>query len=88
MTLTRPLTLIAAFLAVQGCIIHRDTVVEHDGEELGKPRDVEHARGHLRRLAGDEHQVHTALLLVGPDGEEREAVATAPRALLRHLWRN
>lgn len=37
-----------------------DTVVDLDGEELGKPADREQAEGMLRRLAGRRHAVHTA----------------------------
>ncbi len=43
-----------------------DTVVELDGEELGKPRDRAAAERMQQRLAGRVHQVHTAHVLVGP----------------------
>lgn len=37
-----------------------DTVVDLDGDELGKPRDRDHAEQMLRRLSGRLHRVHTA----------------------------
>ena len=44
-------------------IVAADTVVDVDGEALGKPADVAHARAMLRRLAGRWHTVHTAFTL-------------------------
>jgi septum formation protein len=37
-----------------------DTVVDVDGQELGKPRDRADAEAMLRALAGRTHRVHTA----------------------------
>lgn len=45
-----------------------DTLVLLDGEVLGKPRDLEHAREMLHRLAGREHIVRTAVALLGVAG--------------------
>lgn len=45
-----------------------DTVVDLEGEELGKPRSREHAEEMLRRLAGRRHRVHTAHCLFVPAG--------------------
>jgi septum formation protein len=45
----RPLTVLGA-----------DTIVDVDGEILGKPRDADHARSMLARLAGRRHDVTTA----------------------------
>lgn len=44
-------------------IVAADTVVEVDGEALGKPADQAEARAMLRRLAGRWHTVHTAFAL-------------------------
>jgi septum formation protein len=44
-------------------IVAADTVVDLDGESLGKPADVAAARGMLRRLSGRWHPVHTAFAL-------------------------
>ena len=46
--------------AVLGC----DTIVEVDGEILGKPIDEAEARDMLRALSGREHRVHSAAALV------------------------
>mgnify|MGYP001282617122 CR=1 FL=1 len=44
-------------------IVAADTVVDVDGESLGKPADVVEARAMLRRLSGRWHTVHTAFAL-------------------------
>ena len=41
-------------------VVAADTVVDLDGEALGKPTDAAHARSMLRALSGREHRVHTA----------------------------
>jgi septum formation protein len=43
-----------------------DTVVDLDGEALGKPRDTAQAIAMLRRLSGRRHRVHTAFALAIP----------------------
>jgi septum formation protein len=43
-----------------------DTVVDLDGEALGKPRDTAEAVVMLHRLSGREHRVHTAFALAIP----------------------
>ena len=55
-----------------------DTVVDVDGEELGKPRDRAHAAAMLQRLCGRMHRVHTAHCLVDSrTGACRGELATA-----------
>ncbi len=44
-------------------IVAADTVVDLDGEALGKPTDTAQARAMLRRLAGRWHVVHSAFAL-------------------------
>ena len=44
---------------VLGC----DTVIELDGQMMGKPVDLSEARGMLTKLAGRDHLVHTAVAL-------------------------
>jgi septum formation protein len=46
-------------LLVLGC----DTLIELNGEVLGKPNSVHEARSMLHRLQGREHQVHSAVAL-------------------------
>lgn len=45
----------------QSVVLAADTTVALDGESIGKPRDFEDAVTILRRLAGREHQVCTAV---------------------------
>jgi septum formation protein len=61
--------------------IGADTVVDVDGETLGKPVDYADARRTIARLAGREHLVHTAFALRSPAGEliHEEAVTTRVR---------
>lgn len=44
-------------------VLAADTVVEVDGDALGKPRDASDAEAMLARLSGREHQVRTAIAL-------------------------
>jgi septum formation protein len=57
-------------------VLAADTIVELDGEVLGKAADEAEARGMLRKLAGRTHRVSTAFVLVGPAGAHREVVST------------
>ncbi len=41
-------------------VISADTIVVHDGQALGKPKDEEDAFRMLRRLSGQTHEVMTA----------------------------
>ena len=52
-------------------MIGSDTLVFIDGEPLGKPSDLEEARGMLRRLAGRTHQVCTGVCVIFPGGKTR-----------------
>jgi len=53
-----------------------DTVVDVDGDALGKPRDAREAAAMLRRLSGRTHRVHTAFALAIPGRETIEEVAS------------
>lgn len=46
-------------LAPETVVIGGDTAVVHEGHVLGKPAHPEEARGMLRRLQGDTHEVFT-----------------------------
>ena len=61
--------------------IGADTVVDLDGQALGKPRDDGDAREMLAALSGRSHQVHTAFALRDPAGTIAvvEAVSTRVR---------
>ncbi len=62
-------------------IVAADTVVDVDGDPLGKPADVAEARAMLRRLAGRWHTVHTAFALRSDrrEGLVSEVVSTRVR---------
>ncbi len=53
-------------------VLGADTVVEIDGEILGKPRDRDDAARMLTRLSARRHQVHSAVALHA-DGETQVA---------------
>lgn len=45
-------------------VLGSDTIIELDGEVLGKPADLHEAHTMLQRMAGRDHAVHTAVALV------------------------
>ena len=47
----------------EAIVLGSDTVIELDQGVLGKPADLVEARAMLRRLAGRDHYVHTAVAL-------------------------
>ena len=55
--------------SVETVVIGADTVVDVDGEALGKPRDRAASRAMIERLSGREHLVHTAVALRDGGGE-------------------
>jgi septum formation protein len=70
-----PLTDIAEILAiakaedvsasnVEKLVIGSDQVMEFDGQQLHKPKDMEEARRRLLSLSGKKHQLHSAVVLV------------------------
>lgn len=59
-------------------VLGSDTVIELDHDVLGKPADLAEARAMLRRLAGRDHYVHTAVAIVCPArGLDAVALSTA-----------
>lgn len=50
-------------------VLGADTVVEIDGDVLGKPADSQQAIQMLTRLSGTEHQVHTAVTVITKNNE-------------------
>ena len=52
--------------AAEHVVVAADTVVDIDGEALGKPGDTAEARAMLRRLSGRWHAVHTGFALRAP----------------------
>lgn len=64
-------------------VIAADTIVVVDGDILGKPRDASQAALMLRRLAGRQHIVYTAIAVARDSRTESavEAVQVTMRAL-------
>ncbi len=52
-------------------LLGADTLVELDGEAIGKARDAEDARGILSRLSGSRHHVITGVAIVDSCGARR-----------------
>ena len=65
----------AVRLLPEAVVLAADTVVDLDGEALGKPRDVEDAVRMLQALRGRAHLVHTGVSL-GWCAREESVVAT------------
>ncbi len=57
-------------------VVAADTVVELNGQVLGKPKDEDDARAMLRALSGASHLVHTGLAVIR-NGVRRSCVETA-----------
>ena len=61
-----------------GLVLGADTVVELDGQILGKPASAEDARAMLARLSGRTHRVVTGVSLIEPgSGNHRELVVVS-----------
>lgn len=56
-------------------VLGADTLLDLDGEILGKPRDAQDAREILRRLSGREHWVLTGVALRAPEHGVRTGLA-------------
>ena len=68
---------VAKAAAVDGDpVLAADTIVEVDGEILGKPVDAADARRMLRRLSGRSHRVHTGVAVRSGEQVEVEVVTT------------
>lgn len=50
-------------------VIGADTVVAFEGEILGKPKGIEHARSMMQQLQGRVHQVYTGVTIAVTEGE-------------------
>ena len=60
-----------AQLRPDATVIGSDTLVFIDDLPLGKPADLEEARGMLRRLSGRAHQVCTGVCVIYPGGDRK-----------------
>jgi septum formation protein len=68
-----------------GWFLGADTVVDVDGDLLGKPADEGEARRMLLRLSGREHRVHTGIALIPGPGAAADAVAVTTEVRFRPL---
>ncbi|MCS6288954.1 MAG: septum formation protein Maf [Nitrospira sp.] len=59
-------------LCPDALILGSDTLISLGSEVLGKPADLADADSMLRRMAGQMHQIFTAVALVGPGPEPCE----------------
>ncbi len=66
-------------------VIGSDTVIELDGQILGKPADLEEAHHMLTRLRGRCHLVHTGLALVAKAKQIEEAMGRNRQSLDQEL---
>jgi septum formation protein len=57
-------------------VIGSDTLIDLDGQKIGKPRDHHEALEILRKLIGREHTVATAAAVILPDTIEKSAIET------------
>ncbi len=64
-------------------VIGADTVVELDGDILGKPRDQADAKRMLRLLSGREHRVYTGVTVIA--GERAESAWERTRVFFRPM---
>ena len=62
---------------VEGLVLAADTVVEIDGDVLGKPRDAADAATMLRRMSGRSHRVLSGVALAHADGIDSLFTVTA-----------
>ena len=67
-------------------VIGADTVVECQGEVIGKPADRADAVRMLTKLTSHPHRVITGLCVVAPDGTRRSVISVA-RVRMRKLSR-
>lgn len=64
-------------------LIGSDTLIEFEGQKLGKPKDAVDARAMLQRLAGKAHLIHTAVALVDAADGKEEAVLRQVKIRMR-----
>ncbi len=58
-------------------VLGADTVVVNQGRVLGKPRNRDDALAMLTTLAGERHQVMTAVAMIGTKGDEQSRLSVS-----------
>lgn len=71
--------LFALRLHPNGCVIGADTIVELDGDIIGKPKSSDDAICTLRRMQGRVHTVYTGIAVVKQDYQDVRFAATKVR---------
>ena len=66
-------------------VLGADTLVAHEGEVLGKPRDMAEALAMLKRLNGGAHEVFTGVCLVRFAAREERTFVERTRVQFRAL---
>jgi len=66
-------------------VLGADTVVVLDGEILGKPADLDHARSMLSRLSGRVHEVLTGVCMVRGGSRARCSFVESTRVAFRSV---
>lgn len=77
-------------------ILAADTVIDLNGQIMGKPRNEEHALDMLQRLSGREHRVHSGVCVQELGGSVQHTAvvttnvrfATVTRQMARRYWRS
>lgn len=64
-------------------VLGADTVVYFEGEVLGKPDDIDHAREILTKLRGKTHEVYSGVALVDVLGQKKKAVTEVSEVAFR-----
>lgn len=65
-------------------VLGADTLVALDGEVIGKPRDLNHARAILERLSGRMHEVCSGIVIAAPN-RRRAVLSEISRVRFRDL---
>ena len=73
---------VAARHGADAVVLGADTTVDVDGEIFSTPRDIDHARQMLQRLAGRTHHVHTAVCVTGYVTGHQSGEQTSQQAVL------
>ncbi len=83
---------VATRLLTSKPVLGADTVVDIDGEIIGKPRDLVHAGEILKRLSGRAHWVHSGVAVTTHQGTESrlssskvEFAPLSPKSIARYL---
>lgn len=69
----------------QGLLIGSDTLIDHEGEKIGKPRGPKEARWTLARLQGKPHRIWTAVALIDAASGAARIETAEVKVLMREM---